>query len=368
MGYSCMRQIRVRPDLRTCGFAGLFPILVTALLLTGCGKKMFPQPVTEGPPPQVRDLEATVSSKGVELSWSVPAEMTKGLPYRFAVWKTELNWENRNCLDCPAPTQQEVARVDPARPEPASAQDGKLVWIDTLVSKHHAYRYQVAIQEREKRAVPISLSNPAVAKVVPAPQPPTDLQAVTQQHGILLHWKESRKDVNGRKLEGEVEFLVERHVPNEQWEKASPVLIKGTSYLDKLVTSHKAYDYRVTPILQFEGSSVVGEPAAVGQAKAPGAIPPPPPKSVWVIPTKGAVEIQWTKSEAAAVAYHIYRKEGKEITRLTSTPVAGPPYVDRSVKKNTLYYYAVSAINTQSDQAEEGLLSKWVEFRSVLSE
>jgi hypothetical protein len=108
----------------------------------------------------------------------------------------------------------------------------------------------------------------------------------------------------------------------------------------------------------------MGQSVVSARTKAPAAVPPPPPRTVWMIPSKGAIEVHWMESEGAAAGYHVYRREGKEITRLTAAPVARGPFLDRAVKKNALYAYAVSAVNPQAEE-QEGLLSKWVEIRSL---
>ena len=66
----------------------------------------------------------------------------------------------------------------------------------------------------------------------------------------------------------------------------------------------------------FEDTLIWGEPSVFRQAKAPDALPPPPPGNVWVIPVKGALEMHWLKSEGKVEGYHVYRREGKEIIRL----------------------------------------------------
>jgi hypothetical protein len=79
------------------------------------------------------------------------------------------------------------------------------------------------------------------------------------------------------------------------------------------------------------------------------------------------LEVHWLKSEGNVEGYHIYRREGKEISRLTATPVQNPPYLDRSIKKNVVYAYAVSSVGNQTGK-REGLLSKWAEIRSLMLE
>jgi len=75
--------------------------------------------------------------------------------------------------------------------------------------------------------------------------------------------------------------------------------------------------------------------------------------------------VHWTESEGKVFGYHVYRRDGEQITRLTANPLKHPPYTDSSAKKNEVYFYAVSAVSTSAQQ-QEGLLSKWVEIRNDL--
>jgi len=347
--------------IRVSGVYEMTLIFLALLLSSGCGKKTLPRPITEQEPPQVRDLKAEVRGSGVELTWSAPEGM-KDTSYRYVVVRSQVDWEKRNCLDCPVPEREILQTIDPAYPKGASVKDKRFVWLDTEVSHARAYRYQVDIQDAKDRLV--SASNPVAVKVMPPPQAPTDLRAVREQDGILLQWKAPGKNQQGRRLQGKLSYVVERHSPQGPWERISPVPIKGSTFFDQTVVSSELYDYRVLSALDFEDTIIWSEPSAVRQIRAPDALPPPPPDTVWVVPGKGTLEVYWTESDGRVGGYHVYRREGKEITRLTSTPVERPPYMDRSAKPDSVYFYAVSAVNPKPD-LREGLLSKWVEMRNV---
>ena len=349
---------------------GLVPILLLGLVLSGCGLKTYPKTISLEQVPRIQDLRTQVRLKAVEVVWSVPAELTealKGTPVRFVVVKAELNWGNRNCPDCPVPSQQEVQVIDPVNPAPAVREGNTFVWMDTVVSPEHAYRYQIMVRDRDRHQ--LSLSNPSTVKVVTPPPPLKNLTVGSDQRGIVLLWKAgAAKVAAGAVSPGEVQFLIERHSPDGPWERLSAMPVRGTTFLDSAVASGQTYDYRVTPAYVFEESLILGEFTVYNQAKAPDAVPPPPPGNVWVIPVKGALEVHWLKSEGKVDGYHIYRREGKDIIRLTATPVKNPPYIDQSVKKNVVYSYAVSAVSSQKTQNghREGLLSKWAEIRSLM--
>ena len=347
--------------------AGLVPVFFLGVLLSGCGVKTYPRPITPEQIPQIQDLRTQVRLKAVEVTWSLPEQLDQALKetgYTFVLLKGEVNWGNRNCPDCPASSQQEVLTIDPMRPAPAVREGNVFSWTDTVVSAQHAYRYQIVVRDRKNQS--FSSSNPSVAKVLAPPPALKNLAAAPEPRGVALQWKATAaKTTQGQVSPGEVQFLIERHSQNGPWEKLSAVPVKGSTFLDSAVAAGQTYDYRVTPVFVFEDTLILGEPSVSSQVKAPDAVPPPPPGNVWVIPVKGALEIHWIPSEGKVEGYHVYRREGKEIIRLTATPVQNPPYVDSTVRKNVVYAYAVSAVGNQAGK-REGLLSKWAEMRSLM--
>jgi hypothetical protein len=347
--------------------AALIPVFVVGVLFSGCGVKTYPKPIPLEQIPQIQDLKTQVRLNVVEVAWSISDQLNEAMkdnPFTFVVSKSELDWANRNCLDCPPSMQQEVLIMDPAHPAPGVREGNLFTWMDPHVSAPHAYRYQVIF--RDAKGHPFSSSNPSVVKVLAPPPPLKTLTVIPEPRGVALQWKASAaKTTGGQVSPGEVQFLLERHGPDGTWEKLSALPAKGATFLDSAVASGQTYDYRVTPVYLFEDTLILGEPSVFLHAKAPDTVPPPPPANVWVIPTKGALEVHWIASEGKVEGYHVYRREGKEIIRLTATPVKGPPYADAAVRKNVIYAYAVSAVGNQAGK-REGLLSKWVEIRSLM--
>jgi hypothetical protein len=195
-----------------------------------------------------------------------------------------------------------------------------------------------------------------------------NLVAMTQPQGILLQWKPVLKDLEGKDLQGtSVSFRVERLFDEKSWQKAAPSYVKGNSYYDQSVAPEHGYTYRIVPVLFADDVYIFGEPSANVSAKGPESMPPTPPSKVWIIPAQGGLEINWTESDGKNSGYHVYRREGKEIIRLTATPVQHPPFLDKGAKKGLTYFYAVSAVSSQADH-KEGLLSKWTEVRNLLPE
>jgi hypothetical protein len=344
-------------------------VLLSCLVATSCGTKTFPRPEQQIPPPQIKDASAEVHPKGVELSWTMPDQMitkVKGKFFQFVIQKADVSWENRNCLDCPA-TFQDKQVIDPLRPEPALKQGKKFTWRDTGVSREHAYRYQIAVRNEQGRIV--AVSNGVAVKVLTPPAILPKVAAVTEAQGILVRWQKPPKEQTPTAAQGRLHYQVERSLSGKtpKWEAISPVPVDGLEFLDTAVASDQSYDYRVTPVLVFEETQIFGEPATFNMAKAPETVTPPPPQSVWVVPGKGQLEVHWLESEGKVLGYHVYRRQGQDIIRLTANPLNHAPFSDKAAKKNETYFYAVSAVSP-GPQFREGLLSKWIEVHNVFAE
>jgi len=362
-------MIAMQTMQNTNRFTGLTGIIVICLLVatSGCGRKMFPKPSGGEKAPQVQDLDPQVTPRGVDLSWQASAGGS-AKELRYSILKSEVKWESSNCPDCPGVSEQHEAQFfDAVSAEKAvSASDHKIHWVDSNTALHHAYRYQIAVQDAKGSTV--SLSPAVTARIYPGPTAPVNLSATPQPQGILIQWKPTTKDVEGHDIKGDLSFRVERLIQDKGWEKASPVTIKGNSYLDQSIASEQNYSYRVVPVLQIDNASIFGESSSVVLARAPEAVLPPPPNNVWVVPAKGALEVRWTESDGKVGGYHVYRREGKdEYIRLTASPIQHPPFIDHGVKRNATYFYAVSAVSAQGEN-KEGLLSKWIEMRNLLTE
>ena len=285
---------------------GIISICVLSVILSGCGKKLFPKAQGGAPPPQINNLKAQIMPRLVELSWSPVAIEGKAISY--SILRSELKWENRNCLECPSPDQQQVQSINASAAKATS--EGKLRWADTDISYRRAFRYQIAVVDEKGNRV--SISNSTIARVYPGPAAPLDITEATQPQGVLIKWKPVLKDLEGNNLDAaSVSFRVERLSGEKAWENASPSAVKGNSYYDQAIASEQNYSYRVVPVLHIEESVIYGEPSSTVLAKAPEAMPPPPPDKVWATPAHGALEIHWTESDGKNGGYHVYRREGK---------------------------------------------------------
>ncbi len=208
---------------------GIVSLCVLSVLISGCGKKLFPKIQGTVSPPQIKDLNAQVMPKAVELSWS-PVAVGGTSENGYSISRADVKWENRTCIECPSAELRQVQKISAAAAKPGP--DGKLRWTDTNICYRQAFRYQVSVIDANGNSV--SLSNPATAIVYPGPAAPVNVVAAAQAQGVIIQWKPVMKDLEGKDLQGaNVSYRVERMSGEKGWQKASPAPVKGNSYYDQ---------------------------------------------------------------------------------------------------------------------------------------
>ncbi len=112
------------------------------------------------------------------------------------------------------------------------------------------------------------------------------------------------------------------------------------------------YYYIVTAVNATEESLPSGEMGA-----RPSASPPAVPTGVAASGGDGKITVRWT-AVAGARSYNLYRatapggaraKKGKNVSGIKTTS-----YPDADVKKKTMYYYVVTAINDGGESPASG--------------
>ncbi|SMC20135.1 hypothetical protein SAMN02746041_00831 [Desulfacinum hydrothermale DSM 13146] len=349
------------PARKAYTFAAL--CLAMIMTLSACGKKTPPKPLSPEAPACVTKIEADVEGRTVQLRWEIPERIRGATPgdYTFVVQREITEQTDAQCAECPPVDTVPVVRIDPAATGPWKVEGHTITWKDSLSEDVPALRYWVGILGPNDSLV--SLSPPVRILMGHAPPAVSRLQATTEPRGIFLHWdiassQKAPSDAASHSLR------IERRMKDGSWAPLTEETSPGNGFLDTKVVPEKTYEYRVRPFRTLLDARIWGPWAESGPVRAPRKITPPPPESVWAIPTEQALEVYWTESLVPVRGYHVYRKDDKGITRLTVQPVAAPPYVDTQAKANHVYFYAVSAVSVDAPY-REGLLSRWFEVRNV---
>lgn len=118
--------------------------------------------------------------------------------------------------------------------------------------------------------------------------------------------------------------------------------IKETSYAQKDLQNSLIHYYRVSAV------SKVGEGALSAETGAmPKSSPPPVPAGVAAMGGTGKIILKWEAAKGAD-SYNVYFSTKPQVERSKRTKISGVtkiPYEHTDVKKKTMYFYVVSAVN-----------------------
>lgn len=180
---------------------------------------------------------------------------------------------------------------------------------------------------------------------VPALQAPAGVSTLSRDGQITLNWN---------KVEGATSYNVYfSNSPNVM--PASGTKAGGiteTSYAHTGLKNSVMYYYIVTSVNATEESLPSGETGA-----RPNAFPPAVPTGVAASGGDGKITVRWT-AVAGATSYNVYyatvpgvarAKKGKHVSGIKTTT-----YQDADVKKKTMYYYVVSAVNDEGESPSSG--------------
>jgi fibronectin type 3 domain-containing protein len=72
-----------------------------------------------------------------------------------------------------------------------------------------------------------------------------------------------------------------------------------------------------------------------------------------VAPVSHSVTLSWTEASTSVSGYNVYRSvtSGTGYTKLNSSLVSNPPYVDGAVSAGQTYYYVVTAVDGSGNES-----------------
>jgi hypothetical protein len=77
--------------------------MVSAFMLSGCGKKALPEPPSGNRPPKVIDLAYSISENTIKLGWTIPktSDKAKSPVAGFLIYRSKQSSVEADCPNCP---------------------------------------------------------------------------------------------------------------------------------------------------------------------------------------------------------------------------------------------------------------------------
>lgn len=218
-------------------------------------------------------------------------------------------------------------------------------YIDTSASLRGSIEYRYAIVALSTSQLKSLFSNVVYARPLIAtnPAPPRSMYAFPRENGIALNWNDPREYeeavigyalYRGVRSGGSIAYkLLALMMSNPE----------EVSYFDSTAEKGKIYFYAVASIdvHGYEGIKSKSVEAMIRIEL------PPCPADIHVTKQEGGALIEWEDMQDENIdAFIIYRNErGKEPKKIATVNYPTHQYLDRSVKKETIYYYSIASVN-----------------------
>ncbi len=193
------------------------------------------------------------------------------------------------------------------------------------------------------------------------PTPPRYLEAETGDGWVDISWEEPW-DIGISEID---EYRLYRGISEDEMTLSYETSdVNQMNYLDEGVINDQLYYYYITAV-NSEGESHPSEYKTVVPRESP--VKPSEPRGLQIKETTEGVRLTWSAplddGGSSLTEYRIYR--GTSADNLNFIDVVTPAYrnyVDKDLEKDTTYYYAVSAVNSEGESG----LSEFVNLTTTV--
>ena len=376
-----------RNRFRRAIFLGSFlPFSLLPLFIAGCAAPGEPTERKPPVPAAITDLAAAQQGNDVILSFTLPQETVTRHPLKEAP-EIEIY---RDFLPPPATGAPAPAPASPRNPTllfviPSAmvgqyAIKNRVRYADALAPDdlaHHAgwtAIYGVRTRMSMKRSS--ADSNPAAARIYPAPDPIGDLNAEVTHHGIILRWTPPQKTPVGpappvagyRIYRSEVVAQAPAAAPPagavQTPKLKSPLARIGdtpdNSFTDAQFEFGATYMYSVRSLSQHEDLALESADSNLVLVAPRDTFPPSAPQDLVVVlvpaqgPEPAHLDLSWAISPETDIAgYNVYRTEQPNApgTHLNAGLLLTPAFRDMNVVPGHRYFYTVTSVDRAGNES-----------------
>jgi hypothetical protein len=366
----------------------LLSIFTLAVLAAGCAAPGEPTERRPRVPTPVTDLAASQQGDTVILTFTLPKESVD----HHQLKESPAIEIYRDFAPGPAAVANpSVAPIAPANPTllvtiPSAMVDhydvrGHIRYEDALqpgdFTQHPATDAVYIVRTRASTKKASANSNVAAARIEPAADPITDLQAQITHQGVVLTWTPPQKTLIGS-APPIVSYRIYRSEPESQTQSGelnpsrensqanSPPVRIGDSaappFRDSQVKFGDTYTYSVRSVAQYPDSQVQVESADSNLITVTprDTFPPAAPQGLVVVyvPARNAApayfDLSWSiNAENDIAGYNIYRseQEGTPGSKLNPQLLLTPAFRDMNVVPGHRYFYTVTAVDRAGNES-----------------
>jgi hypothetical protein len=352
-------------------------VILSFLVLGGCGAPGEPQPPSPPIPSPINDLAAHQQGNGVQLVFTFPSHTVAGERLSSPP-ATEIFRGSLKSNGSPDGKSFKLVYTIPGALADSYAAQGKIRFTDPLPSEDlrakpgavYAYRIRTRASKKKDSAD----SNSVTAKVYPVPDRIASLDARVTQNAIELSWPppqfataaNSAETVSGYHVyRGELDASSPVPASNDlsqaRW-KSQPILLapsQSNSYRDTLFDFGKTYVYQVRSLVIADGNPIESDDSTPAIVTPRDTFPPAAPQNLVIAEIPGengavSVDLSWSiNPENDLAGYRIYRSEqqGERGHSLQAELLLAPSYRDVSVQPGHRYWYVATAADRAGNES-----------------
>jgi hypothetical protein len=350
-------------------------VLLSLLLLPGCGRKLPPEAPILVLPARVEPVRVAQEGSDVVLRFPYPSLTNSGatltnLTKVTVIREIQSIREGQRVPAAPtdAALRESEERLFRARAETIaelSARDldaatvgADLVVRDPLVPLYREkrlgrvlLRYGVTATRDKKRVSELS----PIASIVPRVPPDRPLHVVpaVEESRVCLDWWPPAAMLDGTTPPVVAGYAVYRREATEEEFDDQPigVAIGALSYVDATARPDRAYVYTVRAAPVAEVPLVLGPAADPVAVSTKDVFPPPAPEGLLVLAESAGTRLVWNPSLAPDLAfYRVYRLEGESRMRLADS-LKDPLFFDAGASGRA---YGVTAVDKAGNESPLG--------------
>ncbi len=296
-------------------------------VLVGCAKVGDPLPPVVRIPDPVRNLQLVqVGSESIELVFPITDDTVREVEV-FRECAGEISEESR------AFVRVEVADLA------EGVEAGTRIFRDSI--NDVTGRCSYAVRLKGSRRHWSDLSDPVSTDHVPVARAPVNLRAKVLEDRIELTWDPPRQNLDGSKPANLSGYLVNSRFSSSE-----------ARYLDRDFRFGEAVTYFVQSVCREGNPLVLSLPSASLTVEPKDVFPPEAPVKLMAVAVDGAVQLIWdANTESDLAGYAVYRRVTGGSFERVSPLVTVNRFLDEAVSSDTLFHYAVSALDSAENES-----------------
>jgi predicted small lipoprotein YifL len=316
-------------------------LIMTLVLVSGCGRKTPPVPPQAVIAAAVTDLRCQLDDRAITLTWTYPRLSVNNVRIdsirNFVVYKARIPAADY-CQGCPVLYDHEF-EVDARKLKPGN----QVTFHDKMLEVGYHYVYMV--QASSGWRILSKDSNRIDFVHRQALLPPADLQVGISDSSLSLSWSPVRHRTDGTPVTG-LQYQVYRSLDNKSFSpKGLPV--GGLSVTDPSVTNSHTYFYQVRAVQAEQGIMALSRASKTAIGMPLDMTPPAPPSQLSIVGLLEGVQLHWQGSPDADVGgYYIYRQGSEGAWQRIATAGTGAiTYTDFTDQAAGVFSYRVTAFD-----------------------